>query len=183
MRADARRNYDRLLEVAKESFAEHGPEASLDDIAKRASVGSGTLYRHFPTRLALQEAVYRNEVEAICTRGREIIDSEPPERAFFSWLRLFVRHAIGKRGLAMALKRTLDMDSELFSYCHQAIREVAGSLLTNAQKAGAVRTDLDVPDVLRLVSGVALTCSEASLSDGEADRLLSYLLDAMRPRS
>lgn len=183
MRADARRNYDRLLEVAKESFAEHGPEASLDDIAKRSGVGSGTLYRHFPTRLALQEAVYRNEVEAICARGQELIASEPPEDAFFSWLRLFVRHAIGKRGLAMALKRTLDLDSELFSYCHQAIREVAGRLLANAQQAGTVRPDLSVPDVLRLVSGVALTCSEASVSDGEADRLLEFLLDAMRPRT
>lgn len=183
MRADARRNYDRLLEVAKESFAEHGPEASLDDIAKRASVGSGTLYRHFPTRLALHEAVYRNEVEAICTRAREIAAAEPASDALWEWLHLFVRHAIAKRGLAMALKQTLDMESELFTYCHKVIREATGMLLTSAQRAGVARADLEVADVLRLVSGVALTCNQASLTDGEADRLLGFLLDAMRTRS
>jgi AcrR family transcriptional regulator len=183
MRADARRNYDRLLEVAKQSFAEHGPDASLDDIAKRAGVGSGTLYRHFPTRLALQEAVYRAEVEAICTEARTIASSEPATDAFFDWLGLFVRHAIAKRGLAMALKRTLDMESELLAYCHEAIRDATGLLLVSAQKAGVVRTDIDVPDVLRLVSGVALTCTAASVTSGEADRLLAFTMDAMRPRT
>jgi AcrR family transcriptional regulator len=183
MRADARRNYDRLLEVAKQSFAEHGPDASLDDIAKRAGVGSGTLYRHFPTRLALHEAVFRSEVEDICARARAIAVAEPAEDALFDWLRLFVRHAIARRGLAMALKQTLDLESELFTYCHDAIRDATVMLLTSAQKAGVARTDLEATDVLRLASGVALTCSAASIPSGEADRLLDFMLDAMRPRT
>lgn len=183
MRSDARRNHDRLLEVAKESFAAAGPDASLDDIAKKAGVGSGTLYRHFPTRQSLQEAVFREEVERICRQAHVLAEEAPADEAIFTWLRQFVKHTIGRRGLAMALKSTLDLESELFSYCHREIRTAAGRMLELGQGAGSVRADLEVSDVLRLASGVALSCEHSEHPLADSERLMSFVFDAMRPRS
>lgn len=182
MRADARRNYDRLVTAARAAFAEQGAEASLDDIARRAGVGPGTLYRHFPTRLALLEAVYRDDVTALCTQAEELARAEPPEQALAAWMRTFVRYATGKRGLVAALKETLgEQTTPFFTECSTALRAAAGMLLTAAQQAGAVRTEANVPDLLKLVHGISVVTEHAIDDPGQADRLLSVVLDGLRP--
>jgi AcrR family transcriptional regulator len=179
LRADARRNRERLLAAAASAFAEQGADAPLEDIARRAGVGIGTLYRHFPTRLALQEGVFRSQVETVCARGRELAGAPSPGEAFAAWLRVLAGFLAAKRGLSHALISTLGKDSELISSCGQAMRDTAGQLLTRAQQAGAVRGDLSAMDVMRLMHGIGVATEHAS---GEADRMLSLLLDGMRAR-
>jgi AcrR family transcriptional regulator len=182
MRADARRNYDRLVTAARTAFAEHGAEASLDDVARRAGVGPGTLYRHFPTRLALLEAVYRDDVTALCAEAAELAATRPPEQALAAWMRTFVRYATGKRGLVAALKESLgEQTTSFFTECSTALRQAAGMLLTGAQRAGAVRTDANVSDLLKLVHGISVVTEHAQDDPGQADRLLSVVLDGLRP--
>jgi AcrR family transcriptional regulator len=179
MRADARRNRERLLAAATAAFAEHGADAPLEDIARSAGVGIGTLYRHFPTRLALQEGVFRSQVETVCARGSELAAAPAPGEAFAAWLRVLGGFLATKRGLSHALISTLGKDSELLSSCGQAMRATAGQLLTRAQQSGAVRGDLTPADVMRLVHGIAVSTENAP---GEADRMLSLMLDGMRAR-
>jgi AcrR family transcriptional regulator len=179
MRADARRNRERLLAAATTAFAEHGADAPLEDIARSAAVGIGTLYRHFPTRLALQEAVFRSQVETVCARGRELAEDPSPGDAFAAWLRVLGSFLAAKRGLSHALVSTLGKDSELISTCGQVMRATAEEMLARAQRAGAVRGDLTGTDVMRLMHGIAVATESAA---GEADRLLSLLLDGMRTR-
>src|ERR687888_1633161 len=119
-RADAQRNVERLIAAAREAFAENGPNAPLDDIARAAGVGAGTLYRHFPTRLALFEAVYRDNVERLCAEGERLAATEPPAEALVDWLRGFVSVVSQKRGLATALTDE-GRASELFAECHAMI--------------------------------------------------------------
>jgi AcrR family transcriptional regulator len=179
MRADARRNRERLLAAATSAFAEQGADAPLEDIARRAGVGIGTLYRHFPTRLALQEGVFRSQVETVCVRGRELAGAPSPGEAFAAWLRVLAGFLAAKRGLSHALIATLGKDSELISSCGQALRATAEQLLTRAQQAGAVRGDLTAMDVMRLMHGVGVAAEHAP---GETDRMLCLLLDGMRAR-
>ena len=120
MRADARRSRERLLAAATQAFAEKGADAPLEDIAKRAGVGIGTLYRHFPTRLDLQEAVYRNQVSAVCAQGAELADAPSPGDAFAGWLRALASYLVTKRGLASALIAAKGKDSEVISTCSQS---------------------------------------------------------------
>ena len=152
MRADARRSHERLLTAATAAFAEKGADAPLEDIAKRAGVGIGTLYRHFPTRLDLQEAVYRQQVSAVCAQGAD---------------------------LASALIAARGKDSEVISLCSQIIRSTADRLLQRAQEAGAVRADLTTMDVMMLVHGMVVASER---TPDQADRLLSIALDGMRSR-
>jgi AcrR family transcriptional regulator len=177
MRADARRNRERLLAAATEAFAEHGAEAPLEDIAKRAGVGIGTLYRHFPTRQALQESVFRSQVEAVCARGRDLADDPAPGDAFAAWLRALVGYLATKRGLSKALIATLGRDSELISSCSQVMMQTADQLLGRAQKAGAVRSDVSGMDVMRLVHGIAVATEH---TPEETGRLLSLMFDGLR---
>jgi AcrR family transcriptional regulator len=178
MRADARRNRQRLLAAARTAFTEHGAEASLDDIARRAGVGSGTLYRHFPTRQALVEAVYRDQVEALCTRGYELLDTLPPDDALAAWLRALADYVTTKRGLATAMKAIMDdQGSQVFASCKQALYAAARALLTRAQETGTVRADADVDDLLRLVHAIAVATEQAP--DG-GERLLSLVMDGLR---
>jgi AcrR family transcriptional regulator len=179
MRADARRNHERLVESAREAFAEHGVEASLDDIARRAAVGPGTLYRHFPSREALLEAVYRSRVEALAAQADEIAQTHPPEEALAAWLRLQLDYTKHKRGLGAAVKTMLGTDSETVAWCRNILRAALGRLLASAQDAGAVRTDVEPADVLRLVYGVAMACESAP---DRAERLLSLVMDSLRPQ-
>ena len=130
LRADAQRNRDKLLTVAVAAFAEHGIEASLEDIARRAGVGIGTLYRHFPTRDCLMEAVYRHQVELLCDAATDLLATKDPDEALTLWMERFVSHVATKRGMAMALKAVVGKDSELFAYCHGRIRESVTTLLT-----------------------------------------------------
>jgi AcrR family transcriptional regulator len=180
MRADARRNRERLLAAATAAFAENGADAPLEDIAKRAGVGIGTLYRHFPTRLALQEGVFRSQVESVCERGRELASAPSPGDAFAAWLRVLGGFLGTKRGLSSALIANFGKDSELISSCGLSMRATAAQLLERAQKAGAVRPDVTAMDVMRLMHGIGVAVEH---SPGDADRLLSMMFDGMRPRS
>jgi len=181
LRADAQRNYDKLVAAAREVFAERGAEGSLDEIAKRAGVGPGTLYRHFPTRLALIEAVYRDGVEALCAEARDLMSSPAPGEAFAAWLRSFLTYAGAKRGLATALMAITGEDRPpVFAACHAMIREAGGALLARAQEAGVVRPDVQLWDLLKLVSGIAITCEQAPDCEIMADRLLALVLNGVR---
>src|SRR5512135_1392201 len=134
MRADARRSHDRLLVAAAAAFAENGADAPLEDIARRAGVGIGTLYRHFPTRLDLQEAVFRTQVDAVCAQGEELAGSPSAGDAFASWLRVLASYLVTKRGLAHALIAARGQNSEVISTCSQIMRGTAGRLLERAQQ-------------------------------------------------
>jgi len=178
MRADARRSRARLIEAATAAFADNGADAPLDDIARRAQVGIGTLYRHFPSRIDLQAAVYRSQVTSVCSEAEGLRANCPPEQAFAAWLRVLARYLVTKRGLSRAVMESLGKDSELVSSCFLAMRETVERLLAAGQQAGVLRMDLTAMDVLRLVHGVAITTEQAP---AETDRLLSLLLDGMRP--
>src|SRR6266487_4744597 len=176
MRADARRNYQALLSAANAAFIEQGADdASLEEIARRAGVGIGTLYRHFPTRQALLEAVYRDQVESLRARAEELREAESPGDAFAEWLRAMVRFSSTKRSMTSALLATLGTDSELLSACATVIRGSAESLLTRAKQAGVVRPDADAGDVIRLVHAVNIATEKAA-DPGQADRMLALIL-------
>lgn len=177
MRADARRNYDRLVTAAAAAFTEHGLDAPLDDIARRAGVGAGTLYRHFANREALMEAVYGAQVESVCSRAATLAATQPPAEALTLWLRDLVAHISAKRGLAAAIMAGGGDTSPAFAACKTALRDAAGSLLDRAQAAGAVRPDLTLDDLLRLMHGVAVS-SEYS-PDGP-ERLITFVIDGLR---
>src|ERR1700751_3237196 len=117
MRADARRSRAKLLEAATAAFAEHGADAPLDDIARRAGVGIGTLYRHFPTRVDLQAPVYRSQVQTVCDAADELLVSNSPEQALLGWVRALAAYLVTKRGLAQALINAVGKDSELMNGC------------------------------------------------------------------
>lgn len=180
MRADARRNHDKLLAVAKVAFAEHGGEASLDDIARQAGVGAGTLYRHFPTREALLEAVYREEVQVLCDEADRLGADEAPDKALATWLQALVRYVGTKRGLSAAFKAMVGTDSRVFAQCHAAITEHGGALLRRAQEAGAVRPDIELRDLLRLASVIGQAGEQAPQDKDLAQRLLALMMDGWR---
>jgi len=180
LRADARQNRARLISAATEAFAEKGADAPLEDIARRAGVGIGTLYRHFPTRLDLQAAVFRTQVGAVCSEGDAIAETTSPETAFAAWLRALAKYLVAKRGLSRALIDAVGVESELISSCWMAMRETTERLLANAQKAGAVRQDVTASDVMRLVHGVAVSTEK---EPGRADLLMSVTLDGLTTHS
>jgi AcrR family transcriptional regulator len=183
MRADARRNHERLLRVAAEAFAEHGEGASLDDIAKRAGVGSGTLYRHFPTRHALLEAAYLDRIEALAARADALAAQLPPGEALLEWLHELGIGMIRMRGLKALLGPAVtEGDSAGATACGDSVRSAAGRLVRAAREEGTLRADVEPMDVLRLAHGVA-TASE--LADGEGRhirRYLTLLTEGLRPR-
>jgi AcrR family transcriptional regulator len=180
MRADARRSRAKLIEAATAAFAEHGADAPLDDIARRAGVGIGTLYRHFPTRPDLQAAVYRTQVETVCKRADELIISVPPDQAFAGWLSALTGYLVTKRGLAQSLIAAYGRDSELVMGCWKAMRDTADHLLLHAQQAGVVREDVTGEDVLRLMHGVVVATEQCPDQTG---RLLALTFDGLRTRS
>src|SRR5215470_7350041 len=182
-RADARRNYDRLVAAAAAAFAQHGADnVSLEEIARRAGVGIGTLYRHFPARQALLEAVYKEQVEALRARADELLASGSPGEAFAAWLRALVAFSSTKRSLTSAMVATLGKDSEVMSTCSKLIKESANALLARAQQAGAVRADVNPTDLIRLVHGVSMVTEYAPGDPGQADRMLTLILDGLRPQ-
>lgn len=183
MRADARRNYERLLSAALATFAEQRADtASLEEIARRAGVGIGTLYRHFPTRQALLEAVYRDQVQALSALATELLRTEPPAAALASWLRAMVAFGSTKRSLTTALLETLDKDSELLSSSGAILRGATSELLERAQRAGVARTDVTGTDVLRLAHGVSMASDLAPGDQGQADRMLTLVIDGLLVR-
>jgi len=179
MRADARRNRERLVHTAREAFAEQGTDVALDDIARRAGVGPGTLYRHFPTREALVEAVYRGDITALSDRAYELIESLPPADALVRWLREEIRFVIEKRGLHAALHTLLEGNAETFAWCRGTLHEAGEALIANARRAGAIRPDVTATDLLRLGHGLGIASQN---TPDIADHLVSVLLDGLRPR-
>jgi AcrR family transcriptional regulator len=154
-RADAERNRALLLETAKAAFAEKGAGASLDEIARTAGVGAGTLYRHFPTRDALVEAVYRNETEQLMAAATRFAETQPPVEALRKWLRLFVDYMATKQGMSEALNSMASGTSELYSASTVQMKQAIGRLVDGAVKSGNIRYNADPLDLLRALAGVA----------------------------
>jgi len=175
-RADARRNDAQILDAARVAFAEHGADAPLDDIARRAGVGIGTLYRHFPTRQALLEAVFGDRVATLCAEAHDLLVAPSSGDALVTWLRAVVGHITIYRGLAVALMPILDKEAEPASSWHGAIRAAGTALLARAQQSGAVRPDIGVADLLKLANAIAVATEQAP--EG-ADRLLSLVMDGL----
>jgi AcrR family transcriptional regulator len=180
-RADARRNRELLLAVASDAFTESGVDASLEEIARRAGVGIGTLYRHFPSRDALLEAVFRRNVDQLAGGADELLATVPPEQALDAWMQRFVGYVASKKGLAMHLKTVVSADSSLFAYSHERINTTIRRLLEAAVAAGAIRADVDSADLLRALSGVCLMADEPGWQD-QACRISGLLMDGLRYR-
>ncbi|WP_217551161.1 TetR/AcrR family transcriptional regulator [Streptomyces sp. GbtcB6] len=179
MRADARRNHDRLLAEARTVFAEHGTDASLEDVARRAGVGIGTLYRHFPNRHALMSAVFEDAVNELLARARELRTAPNPCQALLTWLHEVVVHAAAYRGLSRALM-SASPDSAL-SRCGTPMREAGEALLIRAQNTGTVRPDVQITDLLQLTHAIALAAEESPGDPHLAHRLLTLTLKGLRP--
>ncbi|MGA7525523.1 MAG: TetR/AcrR family transcriptional regulator [Acidobacteriaceae bacterium] len=154
-RTDAQRNRARILEVAKEAFTRSGAAASLDEIAKQAGVGPGTLYRHFPTRDALIEAVYRTEVEKLAAAQRKFAATLPPLEALRAWMLLFVDYIAAKHIIAPALNTIAGGPSRLYEGSRELIQGAMDALVQRAIRSGDLRRDLDSSDLLRALIGVA----------------------------
>ena len=176
-RADARRNYDALLRAAGEVLGADGPDASLDEIARRAGVGNATLYRHFPTRRDLVVAVCVDDVELLCALGERLRSGARPGRALVEWLGAYIEHVSSRRGLGAALMTGRPEDSAIVRACREAVAAAGVGLLEPAQRAGEIRPDVDLADLLRLASAVA-TAAEPDHVEGtdSAARLLEIVL-------
>jgi AcrR family transcriptional regulator len=179
-RVDAERNRVRILEVAKEAFTRSGANASLDDIAKQAHVGPGTLYRHFPSRDALLEAVYRIEVEKLAAAQRELAETLPPLEALRAWMLLFVDYIATKKIIAPALNTLAGGPSKLFEASYSQVWEAIRALVKRAIQNGDMRKDLDPIDLLRALIGVSNVASSADWQQS-ARRLVDILIAGSRP--
>ncbi len=173
-RADARRNFDALLGAARDAFAGKGADASLEDIARQAGVGIGTLYRNFPTRQDLFNAVYFGEIEELCQAAEDVADL-PPWEALTTWLRRFVQYAATKR----AIWESLNRDSDRFKTAREAMYAAGTPLFERAQEAGEARKDVSFDDLLRMVSGLT---AAGFVDDDQRARVLDIALDGVRAR-
>jgi AcrR family transcriptional regulator len=172
VRRDAARNFDALLEAARQAFAEHGADASLEDIARRAGVGIGTLYRNFPTRRQLFETVYADEINALSRLALEVVELEPWE-ALTVWLRRFVDYTLTKR----AIREALSNESMIVLACRDSLSQAGGPLFERAQRAGEARADMSFDDLLRMIAGITAT---AFRDDEQRNRVLRVAMDGVR---
>ena len=179
-RTDAQRNRQRILEVAKEAFARSGANTSLDDIAKQAGVGAGTLYRHFPTRDALLEGVYRTEVEKLAAAEQKLAQAMPPIEALRAWMLLFVDHIATKQIIAPALNTFVGGPSKLYEGSRAQITGAIQGLVKRAIESGDIRRDLDPFDLLRALIGVSNVASSPDWLQS-ARRLVDILIMGSRP--
>jgi AcrR family transcriptional regulator len=180
MRADARRNYQKLLTAAAEAFTERGTDdVSLEEIARRAGVGIGTLYRNFPNRQALLETLYLEEVEGICRMAEEQRDSADPWEALTSWFERFIGYIATKQALAAELTNYLDRDAQLFKSSRAALWAAGEPLLTRAQEAGVVRPDAEIGDVMHMVMGIAKV---PAADPRQTEHIVRIALDGLRYR-
>jgi AcrR family transcriptional regulator len=179
-RTDAQRNRERILEIAKEAFTRSGAEASLDDIARDAGVGPGTLYRHFPTRDALIEAVYRTEVEKLAAAERRFAEAMPPIEALRAWMLLFVDYIATKQIIAPALNAYVGGASKLYEGSRAQVQGAIDALVKRAIKNRDIRTDLDPFDLLRALIGVSHVASGPDWQQS-ARRLVDILITGSRP--
>jgi AcrR family transcriptional regulator len=179
-RADAQRNRERILEAAREAFTRAGATASLDDIARQAGVGPGTLYRHFPTREDLLQAVYRSELERLAAAERTFARTLPPLDALRAWLLLFVDAIAAKALIAPALNTMVGDHKKVFASSYAQMHEAIRSLVKRAIRSGDIRRDLDPIDLLRALVGVANVATSPDWQDS-ARRLVDILLTGSRP--
>jgi AcrR family transcriptional regulator len=177
-RADARRNYEKVLAAAREAFAEGGESTALEEIARRAGVGIGTLYRHFPNRQALLEALYVDEVEEVCRSAAELESADPWE-ALNTWFERFIAYLATKRALAHELLNYLDQDAPLFKVCRASLFAAGAPMLARAQDAGVVRPDVEFPEVMQMVMGIAKI---PAADPAQTDHILRIALDGLRYR-
>jgi len=180
LRTDAQQNRERILEVAKEAFTRFGANTSLDDIAKQADVGAGTLYRHFPTRDALLEAVYRSEVEKLAAAERELSSKLPPVEALRAWMLLFVDYIAAKHIIAPALNTLVGGPSRLYEGSRALVQGAVQSLVKRAVESGDIRPDLEPFDLLRALIGVSNVATSPDWQQS-ARRLVDILIAGSRP--
>ncbi|WP_329389531.1 TetR/AcrR family transcriptional regulator [Streptomyces sp. NBC_01351] len=180
LRADARRNVEKIVAAAGALIAEYGADASLEEVARRAEVGSATLHRHFPSRQALLEAVFKDRVEALCARADELLAEPDPGRALATWLRAVGAHAVANRGLGASLKP--DAEPAPGESCHDMITTAGDALLARARAAGAVRPEITITRLLKLVGAIALATEQDVDGPAEADLLLAIAIDGVRTR-
>jgi AcrR family transcriptional regulator len=177
-RADARRTYEKVLTAARAAFAEGGESTALEEIARRAGVGIGTLYRHFPNRQALLEALYVNEVEEVCHSAARLDEADPWD-ALSGWFESLIAYLGTKRALADQLLNYLDMDAPLFQNCRASLYAAGEPLLQRAQEAGVVRSDVEFSQVMQMVMGI----TKIPASDpGQTEHVIRIALDGLRYR-
>lgn len=179
-RADAKRNYERLVTAARAVFAKEGGGASMEAVAKEAGVGIGTLYRHFPKRIDIVEAVYREDVDELTRVAESAVVELEPWPALVAWLEAFVRYAIGKKRFLNELHEAFEKNPELRVASREHIVSALSIVLSRAQEAGVVRTDIDAPDLMQLLGSM---CMSATLTPEQSARLLVMIEDGLRPQS
>jgi AcrR family transcriptional regulator len=179
LRADAQRNRDKLIKVAGLAFAEHGIDTSLEEIAERAGVGIGTLYRHFPTREHLVEVVYAREVQALCQAADDLARKHPPDVALALWMQRFVDYIAAKRGMAQSLKLLLASNSEFFAEASGKIPAALQRLIDAAKATGSIRGDIDSSDLLNALSGIYGAPQTPDWRE-RSKRMVALLMDGLR---
>jgi AcrR family transcriptional regulator len=178
LRADAQRNRDKILTTAVRVFAEEGLDAHFERIAREAGVGSGTLYRNFPTREALIEAAYRNEVARLCDAVGELLGTMPPRRALRTWMGRFLDYGTAKLGMADALRAVIASGGDPYGNSRELMVDAISVLVRAGVEAGTIRQDVRPPDVLVMLTGIALAAGRPEQRD-QAERLLDLASDAM----
>lgn len=176
-RADARRNYERLVAAAREVFDVEGGEAPMETIAREAGVGVGTLYRHFPRRIDLVEAVYREDVDEVVRTAEQAVATLDPWPAVAEFLKAFVEYGRRKRRFLNELREAVDKSPDLQLDSRQRLVAAMSLVIERGQRAGVVRTDIDGADLMQLIGG---TCTSPTLSEDQAVRLLPMILDGLR---
>ncbi|MFD8414992.1 TetR/AcrR family transcriptional regulator [Streptomyces sp. NPDC059650] len=182
LRADARRNREKVLQAAVRVFATEGLDAHLERIAREAGVGSATLYRNFPTREALVEAVYRNEVAQLCEAAPSLVATEPPLEALRTWTRLFLDYVTTRYGMIDALRAIAATGNDPYGHSREMIRGALSTLMDACAAAGAIRTDISPTDLGAALEGIALTSARPEQRQ-QAERLLDLTLDGLKTRS
>ena len=178
-RCDAVRNRDRLVEVAADAFAANGVETSLEEIAKCACVGIGTLYRHFPTRDALVEAVYRRNVDQLIAGADELAATKPADEALAEFMQRFVEYVASKKGLATYLKTMVSADSELFTHSKERVQATIAMLIKSAADAGTIRQGTDPDDVIHTLGGFCLM-NDVNANPEQGKRVAALIMDGLR---
>jgi AcrR family transcriptional regulator len=177
LRADARRNRERLVQAARTVFASRGSEASMEEIAKAAEVGVGTLYRHFPRRIDVVEAVYREDVQGLVDLAERSMASKDPWQALADWLQAFVKYAQSKRAMLTELHEAFEKDPDLALSLRTQINAASGMVLARAQEAGLARRDVSQGDLMQLVGGM---CMSRLAKPEQNERLLVVVLDGLK---
>lgn len=177
MRADARRNNERLVAAARDVFSKYGGDASMEAIAKEAGVGVGTLYRHFPKRIDIVEAVYRTDVDLLVATAEAAAAEQEPWDAVVTWLDAFLRYARDKRTFLNELREAFEKNPELKVASRGRVDHAADLVIRRAQDAGVVRTDIDGADLMQLMGPM---CTNSTLSEDQSHRLMAMVLDGLR---